>query len=89
MGAGPDPAIHHGKQHTALAQGADHPLAAEARTVGVEEHEIGLGLLYFHARDLRQPPRQRPRIGVIVRQPVDVMVERVNASGGANAARGV
>ena len=53
--------------------------------VGLEEHQIGLGLLHLDAVDLRQAARQRPRIGVIVGEAVDVMVERVDAGRGADA----
>src|ERR1700730_13037060 len=79
MGARANPAIHHGEKHTALAERSDHLLAADAGAIGVEEHEIGFGLLYFRARDLRQPPRQRAGVGVIVGEAVDMVVERINA----------
>ena len=52
---------------------------------GLEEYEVGLGLLHFDALDLRQAPRQRAGVGVILRQPVDMVVERVNAGRGADA----
>jgi hypothetical protein len=85
MGAGPDAAVHHGEQHAALLQRLDHFFAGDAGAVGVEENQVGFGLLHIDPGDLRQTPRQRPGVGVIVRQPVDVVVERVNAGGGANA----
>ena len=37
------------------------------------------------AGDLREAARQCPGIGVIVRQPVDMMVERMDTGGCANA----
>ena len=85
MGAGANAAVHHGEQDAALAQGLDHFVAGDASAVRLEEHQIGLGLLHLDAVDLRQPARQRPRIGVIVGEAVDVMVERVDAGGRSNA----
>ena len=85
MGAGADAAVHHGEQHAALAQRLDHLVAGDAGAVGLEEHQIGLGLLHLDAVDLRQPARQRAGIGVIVGEAVDVMVERVDAGRGADA----
>src|SRR5579863_2704100 len=85
MSAGPDPAVHHGEQHAVASQGFDNFLAADAGAVGAEEHQVGLGLLHLHAADLRQAARQRPRIGVIVREAVDMMVERMEAGGSADA----
>src|SRR3954469_16319125 len=79
MGAGADTAVHHGQQHAALPQRLDHLVAADAGTIRLEEHQIGFGLLHLDAVDLRQPARQCPRIGVIVGEAVDVMVERVDA----------
>ena len=73
MGAGADTAIHRGEQYAALAQGFDHFVAADAGAIGIEEHEIGLGLLHLYPLDLRKPPRQRAGIGVIVGEPVDVV----------------
>ena len=63
----------------------DHLLAADAGAVGIEEHQIGLGLLHLYAADLREPTGERPRMGVVIRQPIDMMVERMKAGGGANA----
>ena len=53
MGAGPDTAIHHGEQYATLTQGFDHLVAADAGAVGVEEDQVGLGLLHIDAGDLR------------------------------------
>ena len=85
MRAGANAAVHHREQNAALAQGLDHLVAGDAGAVRLEEHQIGLGLLHLDAVDLRQPARQRARIGVIVGEAVDVMVERVDAGRGANA----
>src|SRR5260370_29222887 len=85
MGAGANPAIHHGEKNAALTQALDHLLAADTGAVGFEEDQAGFGLLHFHALDLRQPSRQRAGVGVIVGEPVDVMVEPVNSSSSANA----
>jgi len=85
MHAGADAAVHDSQQHTALAQFRNHPVGGDARAVGPEEHQIGLGLLHLDAVDLREPARQRPRIGMVVRETVDVMVERVNTACSANA----
>ena len=63
----------------------DHLVAGDAGAVGPEEDQVGFGLLHLDARDLRQPPRQRAGIGVIVRKAIDMMVERVDAGGGADA----
>jgi len=85
MGAGPDPAVHHGEQYTVLAQSRDHVVAADPGAVGFEKHQIGFGLLHVDAGDLRQPPRQRPGVAVVLGEPVDMVVECVSAGGGANA----
>src|SRR5690349_24328036 len=85
MRTGADAALHHGDLHAALAQGADHGLAGYARAVGLEKDEVGFGLLHLDAGNLRKSARQRAGVGVILRQPVDMMVERVGAGGGANA----
>ena len=53
MGAGPDPAVHHGKQNPALAQLRDHSVSGDARAFWVEENQVGFGLLHLDARDLR------------------------------------
>src|SRR6185312_12432827 len=82
MRAGANAAVHHREQDAALAQGLDHFGAGDAGAVRLEEYQIGLGLLHLDAIDLRQSPR--PRIGVIVGEAVDVMVERVDAGRGAN-----
>ena len=81
MRAGANAAVHHREQDAALAQGLDHFVAGDASAIRLEEHQIGLGLLHLDAVDLRQPARQRARIGVIVGEAVDVMVERVDAGG--------
>ncbi len=79
MGTGADAAVHHCQQHAARAQRCDHLLSRNAGAVGLEEHQVGFGLLHLDAVDLRQPARQRPRIGVIVGEAIDVMVERIDA----------
>ena len=68
-------------QHAALAVNRrDHPVAADAGAVGLEEHQIGLGLLHVDFDGFATGlSRQCPRIGVIVRQPIDMMVERIDA----------
>ena len=53
VGAGPDPAVHHGKEHAALTQGFDHLVAGDAGAIGIKENEIGFGLLHLHAGNLR------------------------------------
>src|SRR5260370_36630931 len=85
MRACPDPAVHHGEQHAALTQGCDHFLAGHAGTIRFKENQVGFRLLYFHAGNLRKAPRQRAGVGMIFREAVDVMIERENAGGGANA----
>ena len=84
MGAGPDAAIHHGEQDASLPQARDHVVAADAGAVRLEEHQVGLRLLHIDAGDLRQSPRQCPGVAVILRQPVDMVIERVSAGSGAN-----
>src|ERR1700687_6368353 len=76
MGAGPDTAVHYGEQYAALVQGLDHVVTADVGAVRLEEDEVGFGLLHLHALDLRKPPRQRARIGVILREAIAVVVER-------------
>src|SRR5882757_8927125 len=68
-----------------LAQARHHVVAADTGAIRLEEDQVGFGLLYFHALDLREAARECPGIGVIVGKPVDVVVERVNAGGGADA----
>src|SRR5665213_4348229 len=85
MGAGADAAVHHGEEYAAPAEALDHLLAADACAIGLEKYQIGFGLLHLHARDLRKSARQRARIGVIVCEPVDMVVERIGASGRADA----
>src|SRR5258708_39874710 len=85
MGAGADAAVHDSQTHAALAQRLDHLVAADPGSVRPKEYQVGFGLLHFDTVDLRQPPRQRPRVGVVVGEAVDVMVERVDAGRGANA----
>src|ERR1700723_1372516 len=46
MGAGPDPAVHHGKQNPALTQLRDHSVSGDARAFWVEENQVGFGLLH-------------------------------------------
>ena len=85
MGAGPDPAVHHRQQHAALTQCLDHIFAGDAGAIGFEENEVGFGLLHLDAGNLRQSLRQRAGIGVVVGEPVDMVIERVDAGGGADA----
>ena len=37
------------------------------------------------ASDLRQPPRQRAGVAVILRKPIDMVIEGISAGGGTNA----
>ena len=53
MGAGPDPAVHHGQPYAALAQVRNHVATADAGAIGLEEYQIGFGLLHIDAGDLR------------------------------------
>ena len=85
MRAGANAAVHHGEQDAALAQGLDHLVAADAGAIGLEEHQIGFGLLHLDALDLRQAARQRAGVGVIVRKAIDMVVEGIDAGRGANA----
>jgi methyl-accepting chemotaxis protein len=85
MGAGANPVVHHRQEHAALAKGLDQPVAGDAGAIRLEEHQIGFRLLHLDAVDLRQAAGQRPGIGVIVGEAVDVVVERVDAGRRANA----
>ena len=53
MGARPDAAVHHRKQHAARTQLRHHLCARDAGAVRLEEHEIGFRLLHLDAVDLR------------------------------------
>src|SRR3546814_15122702 len=55
----------------------------------VEEHDIGLDLLGI-GRDAGQVAQrfgEEPRVGVVLGEPLDVVLERVDAGGGDDAGR--
>src|SRR5437763_16969060 len=85
MGAGPDPTVHHREQHAALAQAFDHVVTADPCATRLEEDQIRFRLLNLHSTDLHQSARQCPSVGVIVGEAVNVVVQCLDASGGANA----
>ena len=68
-----------------MAQRAWQLVARHAGAVGVEEDQVGVGFLHHHARDLPQAAGQRLGVGVVLGQAIDVVVERVEAGGGADA----
>src|SRR3954447_26874790 len=79
------PSVHHREQDAVFVQCLNHLVAGHSRTVRSKEHQVGFGLLYLDAIDLRQAPRERAGIGMIVRKAGDVMIERVDAGRRANA----
>src|SRR5579859_2603928 len=53
----------------------------EAGAGGVEEHQVGFGFLHRDARDLRQALGEGTGVRMIVREAVDVVIERVDTGG--------
>ncbi len=53
MGAGANASVHHREPNAAFAQGFDHLVAGDAGAVGVEENQVGFGLLHLDPGDLR------------------------------------
>ena len=85
MRAGANAPLHRRQQDTALSQRGNELVAGHPGIGRIEEHQIGLRLLHLHAGDLRQAACQRSRVGVIVGQSRDVMIQRVDAGRRADA----
>jgi len=67
MGAGADPAVHHGEQHAALTQGArDHVIAADGQALsGLKKNQIGFRVCCTSTPTICASPRASARgIGV-------------------------
>ena len=59
-------------------------IGGHAGAARVEEHQVGFRLLDDQSGDLRQAASQDARVRVILGEPVDIVLERVGAGGGAN-----
>src|SRR5579875_1357459 len=80
---------------TIAAHNADHdPLLPEARSErfsrktgarGIKKHEIRFRQFNLDPRNLRKPSRKFSGIFVVVRQPLDVMVQRIKARRSADS----
>ncbi len=84
MGAGAQPAAEHRYQDAACAQRRDQISGRQAGAVELEEHQIGVRRLHPHAGDLRQALRETSRTGMILGEPRDIVVEGIEAGGGAD-----
>src|SRR5262249_22275153 len=85
MRARPDPAAEEAHREP-LPTHTRHELGRlEPRPARIEEHEVGVRVLHGHPADLTQACRQGLGMAVVLGQAVDVVIERIEASGGADA----
>ena len=86
MRAGPNAMVQCAGEDAACPQFGDHAISADARCRRIEEDQVRLGLIDGDAGNLREAAGERAGIGMIVGEPVDMMIERVEAGSGANTA---
>ncbi len=74
------------EKNAALAQAGDRLVGPEPEAPDVDEHEVRLHLLEIDREPrFREPLAEPAGVRVVIRKPLDVMIERVEARGGNDA----